>query len=248
MRAYEKNMQSLLDRFANRYKQVVNAGCCVSIPDNPMGKPRYSCLECFDAIGISPDPDKVLMNLNTFHSKDELDKLLENAANLGLRNLLIVRGDGGPQLPRLDPLSVGGKYNIATTMDLLCYIDHQYGDQFITGAAFNPYNKMPFELERAKQKLEAGASFMITQPIIGRDIHVDSLLSLSENVVVEAWMSEKVDLFYKSIGRVVLDEDESYDPVNNLVALHEAYPDSPVYLSMLNFEHGWQGLLPALST
>lgn len=245
-RSPEDKVEKLLDRFADRYKRVVDAGCAVSIPDNPMGRPRYSAFECFELRGITPDPEKVLLNLNTFHSKDELDKILDKAAKIGLRYLLVVRGDGGPQLPRLDPLSVGGTYNIATTMDLLRYIHKEYGDQFITGAAFNPYKKMPFELDRAKEKLEAGAEFMITQPVIGVDQHVDSLRRICNNVVVEAWMSAKIDLFYKSVGRVTLGETENYDPVENLDELHTAYPDTPVYLAMLNFDQLWEETLPRL--
>ena len=248
MRSAEDKVDQLLDRFADRFKRVMDAGFAVSIPDNPMGRPRYSGLECFELRGITPDPEKVLLNLNTFHSKDELDKILEKAAALGLRYLLIVRGDGGPQLPRLDPLSVGGTYNIATTMDLLRYIRQEYGDQFCTGAAFNPYKKMPFELDRASEKIEAGAEFIITQPVIGRDRHVDSLYSVCKNVVVEAWMSTRIDLFYKSVGRVTLGETESYDPIQNLAELHEAYPNAAVYLAMLNLEQELQGLLPRLKT
>lgn len=246
-RSPEDKVERLLDRFADRYKRVVDSGCAVSIPDNPMGRPRYSAFECFELTGITPDPEKVLLNLNTFHAKDELDKILEKAAELGLRYLLVVRGDGGPLLPRLDPLSVGGTYNIATTMDLLRYIRKEYGDQFSTGAAFNPYKKMPFELERAKDKLEAGAEFMITQPVIGVDQNVDSLRRICKNVVVEAWMSTKIDLFYKSVGRVTLGETESYDPVENLDELHSAYPDTPVYLAMLNFDQQWEETLPRLN-
>jgi methylenetetrahydrofolate reductase (NADPH) len=248
MRSAEDKVDQLLDRFADRYQRVVASGCGTSIPDNPMGRPRYSGLECFEMTGLKPDPDRVVLNLNTFHSKNELDTILKKAAGLGLRYLLVVRGDGGPLLPRLDPLSVGGTYNIATTMDLLRYVRQEYGDQFITGAAFNPYKKMPFELDRASEKMEAGAQFLITQPVIGRDEHVDSLRTICKNVVVEAWMSTRIDLFYKSVGRVSLGGTERYDPMQNLAELHEAYPDTPVYLAMLNLEQELQEVLPRLKT
>ena len=32
--------EMLLDRFAERYRRIIDAGCGMSIPDNPMGQPR----------------------------------------------------------------------------------------------------------------------------------------------------------------------------------------------------------------
>lgn len=246
-RSPESKIESLLDRFADRCKRVIDSGCAVSIPDNPMGRPRLSAFECFEATSYWPGTENLVLNLNTFHDKAELDAILQKAADIGVRYLLIVRGDGGPELPRLDPLSVGGTYNIATTMDLLKYIKSEYTDQFITGAAFNPYKPMPFELDKAKKKLEAGAEFIITQPIIGQNQDVDSLGSFCDNVIVEAWMSKKIELFYKSVGRMPLEDDDSYDPVGNLDDLHNAYPESCVYLSMISFDHDWQDMLPRLA-
>ena len=246
-RSPEDKVARLLNRFADRCRKIIDSGCGVSIPDNPMGRPRYSAFECFGATDYWPDPEKIILNLNTFHSKDELDAILQRAAKLGVRYLLVVRGDGGPNLPRLAPLSVGGTYNIATTMDLLSYIKGKYGDQFVTGAAFNPYKPMPFELDRARKKLEAGADFFITQPLIGKDGDVDSLRSICDNVIIEAWMSKKIELFYKSVGRMTMEEPGSYDPLENLSELHQAYPDSCVYLSMIDFDQNWQALLPRLA-
>jgi hypothetical protein len=42
---------------------------------------------------------------------------------MGLKYLLVVRGDGGPNLPKLDPKSIGGGRNVATSPDLLRYIN-----------------------------------------------------------------------------------------------------------------------------
>ncbi len=246
-RAPEDKLASLLDRFTGRCRRVIDSGCGVSIPDNPMGRPRFSAFECFEATKYWPSPENIVLNLNTFHTKNELDSILRKAADFGIRYLLVVRGDGGPDLPRLDPLSVGGTYNIATTMDLLKYIKGEYGDQFITGAAFNPYKPMPFELDRVHKKLAAGARFIITQPLIGKNEDVDSLGRICEDVVLEAWMSKKIELFYKSVGRMPMQEASSYDPVENLKDLHNSYPDSCVYLSMISFEQDWQDILPRIT-
>ena len=246
-RSSEADIDQLLERFAERFHLIMEAGCALSIPDNPMGQLRFGALESFELKGLSFDPEKVMMNLNTFHAKDELDALLHKAADLGLKYILVIRGDGGPNLPRLDPQSIGGSYNITTTMDLLRYISSEFADTFVTGAAFNPYKPMPFELERAQQKMEAGAQFIVTQPLIGRNEHVDSLGSICENVVIEAWMSTNIDLFYKSVGRKSIEQAENYDPLDNLSELHEAYPHCCLYLSMLSFKQDWHNLLPRLA-
>ena len=245
-RSADDQVEKLLDRFADRYERILDSGCGISIPDNPMGQPRLGSLESIDLRGLSVDPEKLVMNLNTFHTKTELDGLLERAAKANLKYILVVRGDGGPLLPKLDAKSIGGKRSVATSIDLIRYINTQYPDQFITGAAFNPYKPMPLELNRMKQKIDAGARYSVTQPIIGKDETVDRLKDLNIAVVVEAWMSNNIDLLYKSVGKEKDETAEKYDPLENLKALHEFYPECCVYLSMLSFKQDWQEILPRL--
>ena len=246
-RSSDDQIDKLLDRFAERYRRIIDAGLGISIPDNPMGQPRLGALESIDLRGLSVDPEKVVMNLNTFHTKTELDGLLEKAAKANLKYILVVRGDGGPLLPKLDSKSIGGKLSVATSIDLIRYINKQYPDQFITGAAFNPYKPMPFELNRMKQKIDAGAKYSVTQPLIGKDETVYKLKDLNIAVVVEAWMSNNIDLLYKSVGKKKDEMAEKYDPLENLKALHESYPECCIYLSMLSFKQDWQEILPRLS-
>jgi len=245
-RSAEDQIDGFLDRFSERYRMVVNAGCGISVPDNPMGVPRLGALESINLRGLSVDPQKTVMNLNTFHAKKELDGLLQKAAKAGLKYILVVRGDGGPLLSKLDPKSIGGKLNVSTSIDLIRYINTEYQDQFITGAAFNPYNKMPFELDRMKKKIDAGAKYVVTQPILGKDQNVDRLKDFNITVVVEAWMSNNIDLLYKSVRKEKDEKAEKYNPVENLKARHEFYPACCVYLSMLSFKHDWSGILPKL--
>jgi methylenetetrahydrofolate reductase (NADPH) len=238
----------LLERFAARFRQIMEAGCGVSIPDNPMGQPRLGALESMDLMSMSIDPQKVIMNLNTFHTKKELDQLLNGAADSGLKHILVVRGDGGPLLPKLDPGEIGGEKSVATSIDLIRYIHRSYSGRFITAAAFNPYKPFRLELERMKQKIAAGAAYAVTQPIIGRNAGVDELLSLDIPVIVEAWMSKNIELFNKSVGRKNNEQEDDYDPVANLKSLHKHYPESSVYLSMLSFNQAWNQILPRLSS
>lgn len=246
-RSADDQIEGTLDRFAERYRRIIDTGCGISIPDNPMGQPRFGALESIDLRGLSVVPERVVMNLNTFHTKSELDALLEKAAKANLRYILVVRGDGGPLLPKLDSKSIGGKLNVATSIDLIRHINTEYPDQFITGAAFNPYNPMPFELNRMKQKIDAGAKYAITQPIIGKDENVDKLKDLNIAVIVEAWMSNNIDLLYRSVGKDKDEKAERYDPFENLKVLHESYPGCCVYLSMLSFKQDWREILPKLS-
>jgi 5,10-methylenetetrahydrofolate reductase len=147
-RSTDDQTEDLLNRFAERYQRIIDAGFGISIPDNPMGQPRFGALESIDIKGLSINPEKVVMNLNAFHTKTELDELLKKGAKANLRYILVVRGDGGPLLSRLDSKSIGGKQSVATSIDLIRYINTQFPDQFITGAAFNPYNPGPFELSK----------------------------------------------------------------------------------------------------
>jgi methylenetetrahydrofolate reductase (NADH) len=246
-RSTEKRIEDLLDGFVQRYQMVIDAGFGISIPDNPMGQPRLGALESVDLRGLTVDSEKLVMNLNTFHTKNELDGLLQKAVKANLKYILVVRGDGGPLLSKLDPRSIGGKLNVATSIDLIRYINTEYPDQFITGAAFNPYNPMPFELNRMKQKIEAGAKYVVTQPIFGKDENVDKLKDFNIAVVVEAWMSYNINLLYKSIGKEEDEKAKMFNPMENLKILHESYPDCCVYLSMLSFKQNWGEILPKLS-
>jgi methylenetetrahydrofolate reductase (NADPH) len=245
-RATLGNLEERMDTFAERYGRVLDTGNGVSIPDNPMGQPRYSLLETIEFCGLPVHAQRTVMNLNTFHTKEELDAMLHSTADMGLKYILVIRGDGGPALPKLEPESIGSEKSVATSIDLIRYINTEYSGLFITGAAFNQYNPMPFEANRLKEKIDAGAKFVITQPVLGKDPNVDLLEDFGIPVVIEAWMSEKVDLLLKSVRRDKDDRAEGYDPQKNLHTLHQAYPQNCVYLSMLSFKQDWKGILPRL--
>ena len=93
--------------FSERYRRILDLRCGMSIPDNPMGRPRYSALETIEICNLPVVHERTVMNLNTFHSKEDLDGVLKTASKRGLKYLLIIRGDGGPALPKLNPESVG---------------------------------------------------------------------------------------------------------------------------------------------
>ena len=238
--------ERLLERFSERFTRIMRAGCGVSIPDNPMGNLRLGALEAIELLKLSFDPERAVINLNTFHSKDELDEILEGALRVGIRFLLVVRGDGGPALPKLDPTSIGGTFNVASSADLIGFINRTHPGKFVTGAAFNHYNPIEVELMRMDKKITAGAQFIVTQPVIGRDARLNRLKDLEIPLVVEAWMSDNIELFSRSVGDGTLKVSD-YDPGVNLRLLHEGFPESCVYLSMLNYKENFEQVLPALT-
>ena len=240
------DLEKRMSGFAERYSMIFHSGSGVSIPDNPMGQPRYSLLEVMEFCDLPIHLPRTVMNLNTFHTKEELDGMLNQASNLGLKYLLVVRGDGGPALPKLKPESIGSKKSVATSIDLIRYINREYSGAFVTGGAFNQYNPIDFESDRLKQKIDAGAKFVITQPVLGKDPKVDLLEDFNIPVIIEAWMSEKVDLLLKSVRREKDQRAEGFDPLKNLETLHQAYPQNCVYLSMLSFKQDWRDILPRL--
>jgi methylenetetrahydrofolate reductase (NADPH) len=203
-------------------------------------------LETLELLALSFDPERLVINLNTFHHKDELDALLEGALRTGVRFLLVVRGDGGPDLSRLEPASIGSRTSVATSADLIDYIHSAYPGKFVAGAAFNHYNPIEIELKRMKKKIGAGAKYMVTQPVIGAEMRLNQLTTLAIPLVVEAWMSNNIELFSKSVGDDSLSLAD-YDPVDNLHLLHDSFPDSCIYLAMLNFNDKFEEYLPALS-
>jgi methylenetetrahydrofolate reductase (NADPH) len=240
------NREADLKRFSARYRRIFDAGCGISIPDNPMGRPRISAVEAIRQSDLPVDGDRIVMNLNTFHSHAELNELLDQAAGLGLRYLLVVRGDGGPQLSKLDPRSVGGQKSVVTSAELIRYIHASRPKSFVTGAAFNQYAPRTFEVRKLHTKIEAGAAYVITQPVIGADSGVLELESLGIPVVVEAWMSKNIDLLIRSVRAEADAAPADYDPFENLALLHNVFPQNCVYLSMLSFQLDWEKHLPRL--
>ncbi len=232
-----------MGRFAQRYLHIIESGHGISIPDNPMGRPHYTALEAIDYSSLPLVPERTVININSFHTKDDLDGFLRSASERRIKHLLIIRGDGGPQLPRLEPAAIGTERNVVTSIDILRYISREYSGDFITGAAFNQYKHADFEIDKLNKKIDAGARFVITQPVIGRDPVVDRIIGLGVPVVIEAWMSKNVDLLLRSVRTERDERTRGYDPVKNLHVLRMAYPQSSFYLSMLSFQQNGEPVL-----
>jgi methylenetetrahydrofolate reductase (NADPH) len=96
---------------------------------------------------------------------DDIDSVLKNFADHGIENVLALRGDrpaGQPEPPE------GWFPDFKNAVDLIRHLRKQFGDTFSLGCAGYP-EKHPeapdFEtdLRRLKDKVDAGADFIITQ-------------------------------------------------------------------------------------
>lgn len=231
-----------LATFEDKYRKVMAAGWTVCITDNPMGLLSYGAVETIELLGLPVPPERLMVHLNTFHPRKELDEILAAAAALGSRHLLVVSGDGSQRLHRLEPTEIGVEAVTVTSVELLRYIDREFPGRFICGVAFNPYEPQDSELEKMRRKVGAGASFIITQPIIGRDERLEGLAPFGLPVILDAWMSKKLHLLSECVGHEI-PEGTPYDPMENLKELRRNYPDHGLYLAILGFKSQYPLLL-----
>ncbi|MDR1734004.1 MAG: methylenetetrahydrofolate reductase [Oscillospiraceae bacterium] len=226
-----------LQLFADKYKRVMDSGFTVCITDNAMGLLAFQGHECIEYLGLPVKPEQLSIHLNTFHSKADLVKLLDDCNAMGVRNFLIISGDGSDRLPKLQPHEVEAEGTASvTSVELLAWIKKHY-PQFKLGVAFNPYEPPEDEFEKMERKIAAGASFIVTQPIIEKNAIVDELLEKYPDVpvIIEAWMSKKLHLLSDAVGYTI-PEDTPFDPLTTLEQLLEIYPQCGFYLSILGFK------------
>jgi methylenetetrahydrofolate reductase (NADPH) len=180
-------------------------------------------------------PGLVMVHLNTFHDRPGIEGILAKAREIGVRRLLIVTGDGSERLGKLSPESLGIAANTVTSVELLEFVRRAHDGFFTCGVAFNPYEPPDHEMEKMRRKVGAGAAFVVTQPVIGFDPRLLALKPLGLPVIVGAWMSKKLDLLSRCVGYEIR-PDAAYDPMANLTALREAYPDWCLYLSLVGLK------------
>ncbi len=236
----KQNSQKLeedLERFAERFERIQESGFIASITDNAMGRLAFQTYEMIDELDLVPRPDQVLIHLNTFHTKEVLDHILDHAKAHGIRNILALTGDGSEKMYKLEPEELEApEAKVTTSVELIRYIRKHYPD-FIVGAAFNPYEPPESEFAKLDRKIAAGAAYVITQPIVGRDEQVDRLRREYPDlpVIVECWMSKKLYLL-ADIMEKDIPEDFPYDPMAELENLRTLYPDCSNYLAMIGYK------------
>jgi methylenetetrahydrofolate reductase (NADPH) len=238
----DESFEEKLERFAVRYRRILEHGAAVSICDNPLGNLHFTAMEVMSAMDLPFDTERTLLHLNTFHRKADLDAFLREARDHGLKYLLVVSGDGGPRLSRLEPAELGLEAKSVTSVELLRYIEREHPGHFTCGVAFSQYEPPEYEQEKLARKLGAGARFVITQPVIGREPAVAELVRAGVEVYAGAWMSKKIELLCECVG-VKKPEDATYDPVENLRRVEAGFPGFGIYLAQLGFAKDWSGIL-----
>jgi len=235
-RQASEKLTERLDRFAAKYNKAADAGYCVCITDNAMGNPTFQGHELIQELRLSVCSGQVMIHLNTFHTLSDLRWILDSCAELGIKEILVVSGDGSPRLPRLKPSEIACSSASVTSVELIAYIRRIYGNEFIIGAAFNQYEPEEHEIFKLDRKIEAGAEFMITQPMLKPDALVEKAMNTSGiPFIIEAWMSPNVKLLSDCIG-CDIECREAFDPVECFESLRKAYPDNEFYLALLDFK------------
>ena len=233
-----EKLETDLEKFANKYNRVMESGYYACITDNAMGHLSFQGTELIEELELPVYPEQIMIHLNTFHTREDLDNILNTCRSKGIKYLLIVSGDGSERLPKLQPADIGAEgVESVTSVELLKYIQREYAGAFVSGVAFNPYEPEDHEFAKMERKLAAGASFIITQPLIEKNAVVDKLLEKYPNVpvTIEAWMSKKIYLLSEAVGYEI-PENTAYDPIATLKMLHRLYPKCGVYLSLLGFK------------
>ncbi|MCJ1324397.1 hypothetical protein MMC10_001059 [Thelotrema lepadinum] len=125
-------------------------------------------------------------------SKKVIDEALRSAKDLGIRNILALRGDPPREEEyRIDSQDFEGSEEFVWAVDLVRYIKKQYGDYFCIGVAGypeghsdeshpveqGPKHDMPYLLE----KVQAGADFIMTQ------LFFDESAFISYEKLVRGW-------------------------------------------------------------
>ncbi len=224
-----------LANFEAKYRKVMGEGYVACITDNPMGHLSFKATEVIEEMSLPVHPEQLLVHINTFHARGELDEILMKLKRLGGKYLLVVSGDGCSRLHRMTPDEIGLEGETVTSVELVRYINKQFPGQFECGVAFNPYEPQDHEFAKMKRKIAAGAKFIITQPVLGSDERVLALRQFNLPVIIDAWMSKKLHLLSECVGYTI-SENTPYDPMENLRALRKSYPEWGLYLALLGFK------------
>ncbi|KAL1959730.1 hypothetical protein VTO42DRAFT_1316 [Malbranchea cinnamomea] len=106
--------------------------------------------------------------------REKVDSALENAYKAGCTNILALRGDPPRDKEEWEPVEGGFRY----AKDLVEYIRAKYGNHFDIGVAGYPEGCVEDEdpadlMKHLKEKVDAGASFIITQMFYDADNFLD---------------------------------------------------------------------------
>lgn len=113
--------------------------------------------------------------------REKIDVALKAAKEGGIQNILALRGD--PPRGQENWTSVDTGFSYAS--DLVRYIREQYGDYFCIGVAGYPEGHpdskdKSVDLRYLKEKIDAGADYIVTQLFYDCDLYLDWVKSVRE--------------------------------------------------------------------
>lgn len=155
----------------------------LTFADSPMGRSRVDSLLMSTKVqyetGLSVMPHIACRDKNTI----ALRAALLGAHVNGIRNLLVVTGDPVPGGARGDITGVFD-FNSITLMQFIRELNEEHfpGDPICYGGALNQGRKNPdAEIRRMIRKIEAGASYFLTQPVFSEE-EIERIRYIKERV------------------------------------------------------------------
>ncbi|MFN3947227.1 MAG: methylenetetrahydrofolate reductase [NAD(P)H] [Aquificaceae bacterium] len=119
------------------------------------------------------------------HTKEELLEIVGEYKNIGIENLLALRGDIPANMPDFKPPDGACKH----ADELVRFIKENFGDWFSIGVASYPEGhpespNMEWEIKYFKRKVQAGADFSITQMFFENE-HYYRFVDLCQKVGID---------------------------------------------------------------
>lgn len=165
---FDSNAEKLMDAAHYLHKKGVDV---LTFPDSPSGRTRADSILIAAKVarqtGMTVMPHLCCRDKNAIAIRSQLLGAHIN----GINNFLVITGDPIPQMIRSSIKSV---FNF-DSVGLMNIIDDMNQEQFLSepvtyGGAINQGRKhLDVEIGRVKKKLEAGATFFMTQPVFSDD-------------------------------------------------------------------------------
>jgi homocysteine S-methyltransferase len=148
---------------------------CINIADSPMARIRMGAMSlAFQIHGLHPQTEVILHYTTRDRNLMGLQSDLLGAHALGLRNILCLTGDP-PSLGDYPNMTAVYDTNSVGLIGIVKKMNNGTDDSgtsigsrtnFAIGCAVNPTSeKLDWELEHFQKKLDAGAQFVMTQPV-----------------------------------------------------------------------------------
>ncbi len=177
---YNADMEKLIQAVDVLKEQPVDM---ITLSDSPMGKMRADSMAV--SAKVARELDFAVMPHVACRDRNQiaLGAAFLGAHLNGIRNFLIITGD---------PVQVGDRtvvssvydFNSITLMEYLKQMNNEYfaADPIVYGGALNYGRKnIDKEIERIEKKIEAGASYFLTQPIYSKE-DVDRIAYIKSRV------------------------------------------------------------------